>query len=329
MVREKILITGGAGFIGSHLANTLLATNNEITICDNLFRGRQDRDLDALLKNGNVKLIVCDLTKKEDLEKLGKDYDCVYHLAAINGTKYFYEIPHSVLRVNVLSLVNILDWLPSTSCKKILFSSSSETYHGTASISNIPYPTPETIPLAIDDVKNPRNSYAGSKIVGELFCLNYAKMYGFDTTIVRYHNIYGPRMGYEHVIPEFITRILNRETPFRLQGGEQTRSFCFVKDAVEATAMVMESKRANNEIFNVGNDKEEVKIIELLGMLLKMFNFQPKIEKIKVPEGSVARRKPSIEKIKKLIGWEPKVNLKAGLEKTVDWYKCNYGADVK
>jgi len=320
------LITGGAGFIGSHLANYLTKKNYEITICDNLFRGKPDADLDNLLKNDNVKLIICDLTKKEELKKLETDYDYVYHLAAINGTRYFYEIPHLVLKVNILTLINILDWFVDNECKKILFPSSSETYHDTTSIT---YPTPENIPLTIRDVNNPRNSYTGSKIIGELFCLNYSKIHGFPVSIVRYHNIYGPRMGYEHVIPEIIIKLLKKEDPFKIQGGEQTRSFCYVDDTVEATAMVMESSKTNGEVLNIGNDKEEIAILELLKILLNMFNFQPKIHTLPMPEGSVSRRKPSIEKIKKLIGWEPKVDLKTGLQKTIEWYKKNYKSDVK
>ena len=329
MVGKKILITGGAGFIGFHLAKYLAKKDYEITLCDNLFRGKSDTDLNYLLKNSNVNLTVCDLTKKEELKKFETDYDHVYHLAAINGTRYFYEIPHIVLRVNALALINVLDWFVDSGCKKILFPSSSETYHGTASVMSIQYPTPETIPLTIDDVKNPRNSYAGSKIVGELFCLNYSRMYGFDVSIVRYHNIYGPRMGYEHVIPEFIVRILKKEDPFKIQGGEQTRSFCYIGDAVEATNMVMESSKSNSEIFNIGNDKEEITILELLKILLKIFNLYPKIQTLPMPEGSVIRRKPSIEKIEKLIGWKPKVNLKTGLQKTIEWYKKTYKNDEK
>jgi nucleoside-diphosphate-sugar epimerase len=163
-----------------------------------------DNELKSLLELDNVTYINCDLTNPNDFDKLDTNYDYVYHLAAINGTKNFYEMPQKVLRVNVLSSINLLDWYIQTKCKKILFTSSSETYAGTMRTSGFSIPTPENVPLCVDDILNPRWSYGGSKIMGELLFLNYSKMNNFDMSIIRYHNIYGGRMGYDHVIPEFI-----------------------------------------------------------------------------------------------------------------------------
>lgn len=317
----KVLVTGGAGFIGYHLAKSLAEEEYEVTLCDNLFRGKMDSDLKALCELGNVKFINCDLTRRDDLDRLGKNYEQIYHLAAINGTKYFYEMPQTVLRVNILALINLVDWLSETNCGKILFSSSSEVYAGTARAFGVPVPTPEDVCLTVDDVYNPRLSYAGSKIIGELFLINCAKMYNFDMTIVRYHNIYGPRMGYEHVIPEFCMRIISKDDPFRIYGADPSRAFCYVDDAVRATKLLMESKKANNKIIHVGNPREEITIMDLANRMFSLFSFHPSVEVLPSPQGSVSRRCPDISKLTRLTDYEPKVDLVQGLRQTFHWYR--------
>ena len=320
----KVLITGGAGFIGYHLSKFLYDKGYQVTICDNLFRGKMDDDFKRLIEQKNVIYINCDLTNFKEFEKIDKDYDSVYHLAAINGTKFFYEIPHKVLRVNVLSVINVLDWFITTKCKKIIFPSSSEAYAGTMAISKIPIPTPEEVALTIEDVNNERRSYAGSKIAGELFFINYAKKYKFEMAIVRYHNIYGPRMGHEHVIPQFIHRILKEEKPFKIFGGKENRAFCYVDDAIKATELVMQSNKTNMEIINIGNDKEEIKIIDLAKKLFTISGYKAKIVTEEAPKGTVIRRCPNIEKLKKLTNFSPRFNLDYGLKKTYEWYKNNF-----
>jgi nucleoside-diphosphate-sugar epimerase len=247
----------------------------------------------------------------------------VYHLAAINGTKNFYEMPQKVLRVNVLSSINLLDWYIQTKCKKILFTSSSETYAGTMRTSGFSIPTPEDVPLCVDDILNPRWSYGGSKIIGELLFLNYSRMNNFDMSIIRYHNIYGGRMGYDHVIPEFIVRLLKKEDPFKIFGSEETRAFCYIDDAINATQLVMENTNTNHEIVNIGNDTEEISIMELAEKLYCITNNYPNLELMPAPLGSVQRRCPDLTKIKKLTGYEPMIDLNDGLKRTFEWYTKN------
>lgn len=316
----KVLVTGGAGFIGFHLSKYLADKGEQVVICDNLLRAHVDEDFNNLLKQRHVKFINIDLTEKQKLDKLEKDFDIVYHLAAINGTRYFYEIPHEVLRVNILSLINMLDWLTGTNCKSIVWTSSSETYASTYSLVDTPIPTPEEVPLTIADVSNPRFSYAGSKIAGELLCLSYAKAYDLDVRIVRPHNIYGPRMGYEHVIPQFIMRIIKREDPFKIYGDHQSRAFCFVEDFIKGLKLVGESKEIGTNIVNVGNDKEEISIKNLASKMFDLFDFHPKLEILPPPEGSVDRRCPDINKARTLTGYEPQISLDKGLQITFDWY---------
>ena len=318
---KKILVTGGAGFIGYHLGKSLAGEGHEVNLCDNLFRGKMDGELQKLREQSNVSFFTCDLTQREELDKLEKDYDQVYHLAAINGTRYFYEVPETVLRVNVLALVNLLDWFVENCSGKILFASSSEVYAGTARAFGVPIPTPEDVSLVIDDVQNPRLSYAGSKIIGELFSINYQRAYKFPMTIIRYHNIYGPRMGYEHVIPEFCLRILSKEGPFRIYGGSESRAFCYIDDAIRATKLAMDSTSTNNEIVHIGNPNEEITITELANKMFGLFNFYPSVEILPAPQGSVNRRCPDITKLTRLTGYRPETDLAEGLKKTFDWYK--------
>lgn len=322
----KVLIAGGAGFIGLHLAKYLAEKRDDVTICDNLFRGEMDSELTDLIKSENVEFVNADLTDGKEFEKIEPDFDLVYHLAAINGTNFFYDIPHVVLRVNVLTLLNTLDWLTRKNCQKLIWTSSSEVYAGAIALNKVPVPTPEDIPLVIEDVFNPRFSYAASKIVGESLCLNYARSCGLNVSIVRPHNIYGPRMGYEHVIPQFITRIIRREDPFRIYGGSQSRAFCFIEDLVRGLASIGESPKTNNEIVNIGNDKEEITIINLTGKMFDLFHFHPELEILPPLKGSVNRRCPDITKARELLGYEPQIDLNTGLQRTYDWYlKCQEG----
>ncbi|MEK6941351.1 MAG: SDR family NAD(P)-dependent oxidoreductase [archaeon] len=314
----KILVTGGAGFIGFHLSKRLAEENNHVTILDNLSRGRLDSFFKKLVSKKNVKFVKADLTQQRSFKKLGK-FDQVFHLAAINGTKNFYEKPEEVIRVNTLAALNTLDWAAKNPPKKIVFASSSETYAGLAALGKLKIPTPENVPLVVEDEFNPRWSYGASKIIGELAFINYAKKYGFDYSIVRYHNVYGPRMGFDHVVPEFIGRIKRKENPFKIFGGKQKRAFCYVSDAVAATIAVSNSKKANSQVFNIGAN-DEIRILELAKTLFALTEFYPKIKLLKPPKGSVARRCPDISKLKKTCGFSPKISLNKGLLKTLDYY---------
>lgn len=325
---KRILITGGAGFIGYHLAAHLLKQeDNQLVLVDNLQRGKMDKDFKELLKNPRVKFMRADLTDPKFYNKLEKDYfGHVYHLAAVNGTKYFYEIPEKVLRINTLSLIYILDWIAGQKKKpKLCFTSSSEAYAGALeAFGKLPLPTPENVPLVISDSYNPRWSYGGSKLIGELFVINYAKAYDFPAVIVRPYNFYGPRAGYEHVAPEFCLRVVNKVDPFTIYGAEETRTFCYIEDAVEAMQMLMDSKATDCqpiETVHIGDDKE-ITMKALAEELFDVVGWKPSGFDIKPsPKGSVKRRLSDVSKIKKLIGWTHKTSISEGLAKTYEWYK--------
>jgi nucleoside-diphosphate-sugar epimerase len=320
---KKILITGGTGFIGFHLLRYLEQFGNNITIIDDLSRGRRDKEFEDAIKQSNIRFIDADMTKKYFFKELGDYYDEIYHLAAVNGTKNFYNNPERVLEVNILSLMNMLDWINAVNCGKFLFTSSSEAYAGTITEYGGEYdyiPTKETIPLTINDVFNPRFSYGGSKLIGEILTINFLRAKNVPYSIVRYHNVYGPRMGFDHVIPEFCKKIFDRANPFPIFGMEETRAFCYVSDGVKATVAVMECEKTNQQIVHIGNGSEEIKILDMAFLLFKCADYKAKIEIKESPAGSVKRRCPDISKLTSLTGFIPEVKLEQGLKITYNWY---------
>lgn len=320
----KVLITGGAGFAGYHLAQILAKRGDEVILADDLSRGEKDEDLRSLLQRPRVSLVEVDLTDRSAWNRIGKRFDHVYHLASVNGTKLFYEMPHEVLRVGILTSLHAIDWFCSENGKKdakIVYTSSTEAYAGTLeAFGKLPLPTPEDVPLVIADPYNPRWSYAGQKLIGEQLFINFAAKKGFRMSIVRPNNIYGPRAGYEHAIPQIIGRIEKREDPFAVYGANETRSFCYIEDAVEGMRRVMESHKTDGATYHVGAS-EETKIADLTETLFKIAKWHPKkIARKDSPKGSVKRRLPEVSKIKRDTGWKATTTLLEGLKRTYEWY---------
>jgi UDP-glucose 4-epimerase len=326
---SKILITGGAGFIGFHLAKKLADNkNNEVHIIDNLVRGRMDSDFKALINMSNVLFFNFDMRNSERIQRLDNDFDYVYHLAAIIGVKHVKEKPEEVIAVNVRSILNLLDWFVRSNSGKMFFTSTSEVYSWTQTFYYLPLPTPENVPLSITDTSNPRSTYALSKIFGEVAVINYCRKNKKPFTIVRYHNVYGPRMGTAHVIPEIYKKIMSSIDPLPVYSVDHTRAFCYIDDAINASIIAMESQKTNNETLNIGNDKEEVTIRELVKYIISIVGKNREIQ----PQNSedyINRRCPDITKMRSLLGYEPKVTLKEGLTKTIDWYKIHFNESAE
>ncbi len=273
-----------------------------------------------LIKEPNVFFNKIDLTELDYYSEIDTDYDQIYHLAAIVGVKKVTNNPVLTIKVNTLSTIYLLEFIKDLQKKpKILFSSSCENYAGTLKHCDIDIPTPENVILGIEDVNNPRWSYASSKILGEIACLHYAKKYNFNTTIVRYHNIYGPRMGLQHVIPEFILRLKKQSKNFEMFGGYQYRSFCYVEDAARMTINLMNNQKADKKIVNVGND-HYIQISSIAEKLFQLTDFSPEVIERGAPEGSVEKRQPDLTLIKKLKSFESNTSFDEGLGITYDWY---------
>ncbi|MEU6912257.1 NAD-dependent epimerase/dehydratase family protein [Streptomyces olindensis] len=314
---KKTLITGGAGFIGLHLARRLAATR-DVTLLDDFSRGRSDTALSDLL--GRVELVEHDLTTPVPDGLLADDYAEVYHLAAVVGVAESNDNPRRVLRTNLLTTVHLLDWLSGLTGATLCFASSSEAYAGSVEAGLAAVPTAEDVPLMLPDPTVARSSYGFSKIAGEVLCRTYARAHGFPLRMVRFHNVYGPRMGYDHVIPQFVERLLSGADPFEIHGADQTRAFCHVDDAVEAIIALTALPAKEPLLVNIGNDEEEIRIRDLARKVFDTLGRHPAVDVHPAPPLSPVRRLPDIARLRELTGYRPKVGLDEGLRRTCAWY---------
>lgn len=313
---ERVLITGGAGFVGLHLARRLLRDGAEPVLLDDFSRGADDADLAEIRRHAAV--VTHDLTTPLPDRLPGKDFDAVYHLAAVVGVQRANEQPGRVLRTNLLATLHLLDWCRAHPPGALFLSSTSEVADGALRAGLSAFPSPEELPFVLTDPRAPRSSYALSKIVSETLFLQQNT--GARVRIGRYHNIYGPRMGRSHVIPQFIERALSGANPFDIYGDAQTRAFCYIDDAVDATTGLTRLGGTEPIIANIGNDREEIRIRDLAQRVLDLAAAQPEITVHRPPAGSPDRRLPELSVLRGVLGYEPKTDLDTGLRETFDWY---------
>lgn len=319
-MKKQILILGGLGFIGFHLSKIISENkNNILTIVDDSSRGQLDHDAKKLIQKKNVYFKKINLTKEENFKKLKKKFDHVYLLASVVGVNNTLTNPNRVIEINTSIILNTLKWLNSKKIKKFMFTSTSEAYAGTIDYFNYKIPTNENVPLTITDVAHPRYTYAITKLLGESAFLNLSKKNKTKVLVVRFHNIFGERMGFKHVIPHLIERFYKKEKPFVIYGGKQTRAFCYISDAVDQMLGLMNRKNNNFKIYNIGND-HEITIEKLVKLVGKKFDYKNSYLKKKSFPGSTKRRCPDISRIKKELKYTPKIKLENGLEKTIKWY---------
>ena len=320
MKKKRVLILGGAGFIGLGIAKYLGENRDyDITIADIFSPGQKDADFDQVVSDYSIKVIEGDFASLESYKQLSNNYDYVYMLASVVGVNRCIEEPHEVIRINTALIQNSLEWITDNNIGKVLFSSSSECYAATTDTFNYPVPTPEKVPLSISEIGHPRFTYAVTKMLGESAFLSYGKEYRFPVTIVRYQNIFGPRMGFKHAIPHLVQRFYEGQNPFKIYGADQTRAFCYITDASEGTVLALENEKSDQEIYHIGSP-EEITIEELTKTVGSLMDYKGAYEAAPTYPGSVSRRCPDISKSIKNLGYAPKVHWKDGLEETVSWY---------
>lgn len=317
----RIAITGAGGFVGRSLTLRLAQQGHKILALDNDSRG----SLGSVPEHPNLLRRRCDVLESDDLEVLFESADAVYHLAAINGTENFYRMPEKVIEVGVIGTHNVLKAALKSGVRRFYFASSSEVYDTPSII-----PTPETVKCTVADVFNPRFSYSASKIAGELMTINYLR--GTDTqhVIFRLHNVYGPQMGYDHVIPQLVKKVIDEidrnpgatTVTIPLQGsGEETRSFVYIDDATRAIEMSTLGV-ADSRLIHIGTE-QEIPIRRLAEEIGKVLGVEVQVTPEACMEGSPLRRCPDTTNLRGL-GFAAEVSLREGLEKTGRWYAERY-----
>jgi nucleoside-diphosphate-sugar epimerase len=271
-----------------------------------------------------VEFVEADVRDAAAVRRACRGVDSVCHFAFINGTEYFYSQPELVLDVGVKGMMNVLDGCRAENVGELVLASSSEVYQTPPSV-----PTDERVPMSIPDPLNPRYSYGGGKIISELLAINYGRKHFERVLIVRPHNVYGPAMGWEHVIPQFVLRMKKLcensrgPIPFPIQGtGEETRAFVYVDDFTVGVTKVIE-QGGHLGIYNVGTS-EEKSIREVAEEVGRYFGREVRLQPGALREGGTSRRCPDIRKIQAL-GYQPEVSFRDGVKRTADWYIAHAG----
>ena len=317
MSARRILVTGGSGFIGSALVKALVAQGEAVRVFDDHSRGAQRRLREV---ERDIEMIEGDIRDANAVDAAMRGIDEVHHLAFINGTAAFYSMPDRVLDVGVKGIVNVIGACRRHGVGRLILASSSEVYQSPAKV-----PTDESVPLIIPDPLNPRLSYGAGKIISEMMAINHGRKHFERVLIFRPHNVYGPDMGFDHVIPQFAVR-LKRATaehagatiPFPIQGtGKETRSFCHIDDLV-AGVLIMQEKGEHLGIYHIGMS-EEITIAALAQLMAAIAGREIALIPSAALPGSTPRRCPDISKLAAL-GYRPRVALAEGLPPTLKWY---------
>jgi UDP-glucose 4-epimerase len=305
---QRILITGGAGFIGTHLAERF-RNRAEIVLFDNIRRDSLSLVPDLLSDTG-VRLVRGDILDQRTLESAFEGVDAVLHLASIAGVGSYYNEPLNTLRVNLLGTVNILDQVVKHGVGSLVYFSTSEVFGPNA------FEVRETDPCNIGPVTDLRWVYATSKLASEHFCLRSATQHGFDCTVVRPFNIYGPRQTGEGAISNFCRAVIDRR-PMTVYGtGGALRAWCYVSDLVYAVERILETPAAAGEVFNIGNARE---VETTLGLARRVARIESgaRIEFQPMDHTEVRARVPVIDKARAILGYEAQVDLDRGLRETL------------
>jgi dTDP-glucose 4,6-dehydratase/UDP-glucose 4-epimerase len=316
---KRYLVTGGTGFLGSALVRRLVAGGHRVRVLDNNSRGRAERLGDIA---GDVEFVQADIRDASSVRQACCGVDSVCHLAYINGTQFFYSQPELVLEVGVVGMMNVLNGCVQEGVKELILASSSEVYQTPPVV-----PTDEQVALVVPDPLNPRYSYGGGKIISELLAINYGRKYFERVVIFRPHNVYGPDMGWEHVLPQFLLRMRDLRdsghdpVPFPIQGsGQETRAFVYIDDFTDGLLKVIQHGE-HLGIYHIGST-EEISIATVARAVGRYFGREVAIVAGAPAAGGTPRRCPDIRKLARL-GYEPRIPFRLGLPRIAQWYDEN------
>ena len=306
---KKVLVTGGAGFIGSHLVDGLLSERCEVTVLDDLSTGHLS-NLNHI--KDHVKFYKADIRDQEALEKAAKDCDIIFHQAAVVSVPRTVDNPVDTAMVNEMGTLFVLEAARKNNVKRVVLASSSAVYGDDPVVPKNEKMNPK-----------PQSPYAVQKLSGEFYARLYHDLYGLETVSLRYFNVYGPRQDlsspYSGVISIFMTRASSQETPVIYGDGNQYRDFVFVKDVVRFNLLAANANKLNGKIFNVGTGKF-VRINSLWEMIshLAGFNIEPEYEPPRA--GDIVESVADIDCAGKAFEFEPEYSFEKGLEETFEWY---------
>lgn len=307
----KIMITGGAGFIGSRLAGKLLDERKRVTILDNFddyYTGKEENIVEYL-KNKNFRLVRGSVLEPDLLDSVFHGVDTVFHLAAQPGVGYSMDNPQKTYRVNVLGTLNVLRAAKSCGVKLFVFASSSSVY------GNV-----EGLPVKEDAPKKPVSFYGASKLAAEQLVNMFKETYGLETVMLRYFTAYGPGQRPDMAIRKFTKAVLE-DKPITIYGdGNQARDFTYIDDAIDGTVAAAELEEARGETFNIGNG-EAVTINDVVKIIQKSVGKSGiKLEYVEERVGDVKATLADISKARAILGYNPKVRIEEGIKKFVEWF---------
>ncbi len=314
----KYLITGGAGFLGLKLAKKLSENKkNKVYLIDNLSKKIGSKSLSKLLNNKNVKFIKKDLSKISDFLKI-YDFDYIFHFAAILGVQNVINKPYETLKENIQTTIKLVNFSKKQKkLKKVCFTSTSEVYAQSLEKKLARYPTPENVDFFISKDFNPRSAYFLSKIIGE-YLINYSSL---NFVIFRPHNIFGPEMGFSHVIPQLTKKIINKKNKkILIANSSHKRTFCYIDFAIELILKISHNKKSSRKIYNIGSPENDISIMQLARKITEILNSKKKLlTSKKLSDHSPKKRRPDMSK--SFIFIKTKHNFHEGLKETVKWYQ--------
>ncbi|MCL4491198.1 MAG: GDP-mannose 4,6-dehydratase [Nitrospirae bacterium] len=314
---KRIFITGGAGFIGSTLAGCLV-NDNEIIIYDNFERDSLSGS--PYVSHPNLRKVKGDILDLEKMKKAMSEAHIVVHMAAIAGVDTVIKSPTTTMRVNMLGTYNLMEAARTLSCCERLVTFSTSEVFGTYA-----YRVSESDTVTTGAVGEARWTYAVSKLAGEHLAYAYYKEFGMPVTIIRPFNVYGPGQVGEGAIHTFVKRSLMGEDLMIHGDGDQIRSWTYIEDMIDGILLALAREEAIGESFNLGNPRGTATINALAELIVSIIDSPSRIVHVPKPGADVELRMPSIEKARKLLGFEPQIDLRQGIERTVAWYRASSG----